>query len=39
MSSDEALSDSSLMSELLEKYNKNQKELESQENKWLNESV
>ena len=39
MSSDEALNDTSLMSELLEKYNKNQKELESQENKWLNESV
>ena len=39
MSSDEALADSSLMSSLIEKYNKNKTELESEENKWLAESV
>ena len=39
MLSDEALADPSLMSKLLEKYNKNKTELESEENKWLAESV
>jgi len=39
MLSDEALADPSLMSKLLEKYNKNKIELESEENKWLSESV
>ncbi|MDC0071274.1 ATP-binding cassette domain-containing protein [Rhodobiaceae bacterium] len=39
MSSDEALADPSLMSSLIEKYNKNKTELESEENKWLAESV
>ena len=38
MLSDEALADPSLMSKLLEKYNKNKIELESEENKWLSES-
>ena len=39
MSSDEALADPSLMSSLVAKYNKNKTELESEENKWLAESV
>ena len=39
MSSDEALADPSLMSTLVAKYNKNKTELESEENKWLAESV
>ena len=38
MSSDEALDNSSLMSQLYEKYNKNKEELEKEENKWLEES-
>ena len=38
MSSDEALGDSFLMSQLLEKYNKNKEDLEKEENKWLEES-
>ena len=39
MSSDEALADPSIMSSLVAKYNKNKTELESEENKWLAESV
>ena len=39
MLSDEALADPSLMSSLVAKYNKNKTELESEENKWLAESV
>ena len=38
MSSDEALGDSFLMSQLLEKYNKNKEDLEKEEHKWLEES-
>ena len=38
MSSDEALGDSFLMSQLLKKYNKNKEDLEKEENKWLEES-
>jgi ATP-binding cassette subfamily F protein 3 len=38
MSSDEALDNSSLMSQLYEKYNKNKEDLEKEENKWLEES-
>ena len=37
MTSDEALGDSFLMSQLLEKYNKNKVDLEKEENKWLEE--
>ena len=37
MTSDEALGDSFLMSQLLEKYNKNKEDLEKEENKWLEE--
>lgn len=38
MSSDEALDNPSLMSQLYEKYNKNKEDLEKEENKWLEES-
>ena len=38
MTSDEALGNSFLMSQLLEKYNKNKEDLEKEENKWLEES-